>query len=115
MSIVRDRRNCEAIMKFTLSKPVNEAINPPRRRPRIQPVVPFKPPNEQSGSTSRRRTSPFRKVDIARAISAAQKGGATVSELEIKPDGAIRLTFAIGAHSLEERKATPYEEWAEKL
>lgn len=64
----------------------------------------------------RLRKVAFKKTDISRAISAAQKGGVTVSEMEIGQDGAIRLKFASGQPDTAISTGNgQFDEWEERL
>lgn len=88
-------------------------------RPRIRPVVAAAPVdvvNKRGATVSRIRKSGFKKSDVWRAISAAQKGGVTVSEMEIAQDGAIRLKFATD-HSDGDRPVgnDQFDQWVDRL
>lgn len=86
--------NKEAIM---FEKPLANQKTLANPRPRIRPVIAagsVDVVNKRGAAVSRIRKSGFKKSDVWRAISAAQKGGVTVSEMEIAQDGAIRLKFA---------------------
>ncbi|TXC68260.1 hypothetical protein FSZ31_11280 [Sphingorhabdus soli] len=65
---------------------------------------------------ARSRKASFRKSDVWRAISAAQKGGVAVSEMEIGNDGSIRLKF-VGVHpdTGEQASDNEFDKWSDKL
>lgn len=65
---------------------------------------------------TRNRKAGFKKSDVWRAISAAQKGGVTVSEMEIGKDGAIRLKFASGQPDKAISSGNDqFDKWEERL
>ncbi|MDZ4137970.1 MAG: hypothetical protein U1D66_03710 [Erythrobacter sp.] len=70
----------------------------------------------RGASPSRSRKAGFKKSDVWRAISAAQKGGVTVSEMEIGHDGAIKLKFASDhSDSAEPAGNDQFDQWADRL
>ncbi|KUR76970.1 hypothetical protein AQZ50_12190 [Novosphingobium sp. Fuku2-ISO-50] len=58
----------------------------------------------------RQRRAPFKKADLARAISAAAKAGFVTSSIEVARDGTIRI-FTAGA----EQPASLFDQWKDKL
>ena len=98
--------------------PISQNTQPnPRARRRL--VVPAASPSLKPTTdlaVSRLRRVGFKKTDISRAISAAQKGGVTVSEMEIGKDGAIRLKFANGQPGTAISPGNDqFDDWEERL
>jgi hypothetical protein len=101
-------------MNKVISTSKNQAIEPPPRR-RVVRRLP-EPILERSGDAAISkpvRRSSFRKSDIWRALSAAQKGGANVTAMEIGRDGSIRLSFNEAAG--DAARATAFDDWADRL
>lgn len=70
----------------------------------------------RGASPPRSRKAGFKKSDVWRAISAAQKGGVTVSEMEIGHDGAIKLKFASDhSDSAGPTGNDQFDQWADRL
>lgn len=80
-------------------------INPPARIRRVASETAPSPHLPR-----RQRRAPFKKADLARAISAAAKAGFVTSSIEVGRDGTIRI-FAAGA----EQPASLFDQWSDKL
>src|SRR5690606_8321616 len=95
-----------AIMVNTAGLSNRQAISPPaRKRPRIVTVD-----KSPAAAPARRKTrAPFRKGDVMRAISAVQKAGMDVGEIEISPDGNIRISTG------NRKEADLFGEWEGRL
>ena len=71
-----------------------------------QPVQPINPPR-------RRSRSGFKKVDLKRAVDAAQRLGLRVGNVEIRPDGTISLTTVEATRAFQ--TGDVFAEWSNRL
>jgi len=95
--------------KVTVSRVVPSAnIASPRLR--IRPVTAEAAPSPPADRPSKRRRVPFKKADLARAVSAVAKAGFVAGSVEVATDGTIRI-YAAGA----EPTASLFDQWADKL
>lgn len=79
-------------------------------RARIRPVAAEAAKPALVGRSPMRRSAPFKKADMARALSAAAKAGIVVGSVEVTKDGTIRI-YAAGA----EPTVSLFDQWSDKL
>lgn len=96
--------------------PPKLTVDPPRRSRIVAKRLKSDsaPPLGAQSRTAPRKSS-FRKSDVWRAISAAQKGGANVTCVEIGRDGSLRLLFNQPEKSNGSQDHASFDEWADRL
>ncbi len=77
-------------------------------RARIRPIAAT--PEPVAPRARKRRPVPFKKADLARALTAAAKAGFMAGSIEVAKDGTIRI-FAAG----KEPNVGLFDQWADKL
>ena len=78
----------------------------------IRRIAQAEPQSINPRPRSRARAN-FKKVDLKRAVDAAQRVGLRVGSVEIRPDGTISLTTLEAARG--QRPADAFSEWADRL
>lgn len=79
-------------------------------RARIRPVAAETAKPSPTIQPRKSRRLPFKKADVARAVSAVAKAGFVAGSIEVTQDGTIRI-YAAGAEPTD----SLFDQWADKL